>query len=311
MIRPKREDYVEFEDDNQYERYTDYIHDLEKYCDELERGNYKEFKGRKLVTKEECKKYVDELHFAYNHVGTNLREEDLKDAISLGIVGFERLINLYFNNSADLKHFKLYSDSYLQSSKFKKDDLISYIHMLYHNWQACDNWCENLVKVNHELSNKTEVLLKANNNKETFEYPEVNKERIYKKLEECSRGWHINNKDLIPWDDVIKVVDKLIDDNNKMIANYTEEMAKRKSLEFELFKMTRPFKFEELEDAFTKNELPNFVIYDKNNEIPLEIKSINSQNKMLTCFVGGYDGLYDFEFKENTYYPVNIPNVGD
>lgn len=67
--------------------------------------------------------------------------------------------------------------------------------------------------------------------------------------------------------------------------------------------MTRPFKFEELEDAFTKNELPNFVT--------LEIKSINSQNKMLTCFVGGYDGLYDFEFKENRYYLVQMPSVGD
>lgn len=70
-------------------------------------------------------------------------------------------------------------------------------------------------------------------------------------------------------------------------------------------------KFEDLEDAFAKNELPNFVIYDKNNEIPLEIKSIDSQNKMLRCFVGGYDGLYDFKFEENRFYLVNIPNVGE
>lgn len=236
MIRPKREDYVEFEDDNQYERYTDYIHDLEKYCDELEHGNYKEFKGRKLVTKEECNKALNSL--------SPLSATKLNEFKKGNILTYEKsceilqqLIDLHFNNSADFKHFKLYSDSYLQSSKFKKGELIDYIHMLYHNWQACDNWCENLIKVNHELSNKTEVLLKANNDKETFEYPEVNREKIYKKLEEYSHGWHINNKDLIPWDDVIKVVDKLIDDNNKMIANYTEEMAMRKSLESELFRM--------------------------------------------------------------------------
>ena len=66
MIRPKREDYVEFEDDNQYERYTDYIHDLEKYCDELERGNYKEFKGRKLVTKERYKNALSNLYDLVN-----------------------------------------------------------------------------------------------------------------------------------------------------------------------------------------------------------------------------------------------------
>lgn len=308
MIRPRREDYVEFEDDNQYERYTDYIHDLEEYCDEIEHGNYKELKDIKILNKEECNKALNSL--------SPLSAAKLNEFKKGNILTYEKsceilqqLIDQYFNNTADFKHFKLHSDSYLYQ-KFKKRDLIDYIHILYHNWRVSDNWCDNLLEANHELSNKTEVLLKANNDKETFEYPEVNREKIYKKLEECSHGWHINNKDLIPWDDVIKVVDKLIDDNNELIARYTEEMAMRKTLEFELFKKTQPLKFEDIEDAFKKNELPNFVIYDKNNEIPLEIKSIDSQNKMLTCFVGGYDGLYDFEFEENRFYLVNIPNVG-
>ena len=39
-------------------------------------------------------------------------------------------------NTDDFKHFKLHSDSTLKS--LKKDELISYIHMLYHNWGACD-----------------------------------------------------------------------------------------------------------------------------------------------------------------------------
>lgn len=39
-------------------------------------------------------------------------------------------------NTDEFKHFKLHSDSTLKS--LKKDELISYIHMLYHNWGACD-----------------------------------------------------------------------------------------------------------------------------------------------------------------------------
>lgn len=39
-------------------------------------------------------------------------------------------------NTAEFKHFKLHSDSTLKS--FKKDELIDYIHMLYHNWGTCD-----------------------------------------------------------------------------------------------------------------------------------------------------------------------------
>lgn len=39
-------------------------------------------------------------------------------------------------NNDEFKHFKLHSDSTLK--KLTKDELISYIHMLYHNWGATD-----------------------------------------------------------------------------------------------------------------------------------------------------------------------------
>ena len=245
MNRPKFENYSNSIEYLQNIITEPYVADLEKYCDELEHGNYKEFKDKKLVSKE---RYKNALSNLYDLVGIESKNKDfilkngqiLEDSYAI----LEKLIDQYFNNTADFKHFKLHSDSTLYQ-KFTKKELISYIHMLYHNWQVSDNWCDNLLEANHELSNKTEVLLRADNDKETFEYPEINKEKIYKELEKCSHGWHINNKDLIPWDDVIKVIDKLIDDNNELIANYTEEMAMRKSLEFELFKKTQPFKFEE------------------------------------------------------------------
>lgn len=150
MLRPRKEDYIVFEDDNLHSKYASYINDLEKYCDELERGKYKELQDTKLLTKKECEKYMSELQYAYNHVGTNLREEDLKNAISLGMVGFECLTLEHFNNSADFKYFKLYSDSTLYQ-RFTKKELISYIHMLHHNWGSCDSWCENLVYLNREI----------------------------------------------------------------------------------------------------------------------------------------------------------------
>lgn len=40
-------------------------------------------------------------------------------------------------NSAEFKHFKLHADSTLKG--MTKDELISYIHMLHHNWEVCDD----------------------------------------------------------------------------------------------------------------------------------------------------------------------------
>ena len=39
-------------------------------------------------------------------------------------------------NTDEFKHFKLHSDSTLKA--MTKEELISYIHMLHHNWEACD-----------------------------------------------------------------------------------------------------------------------------------------------------------------------------
>lgn len=46
-------------------------------------------------------------------------------------------------NTDEFKHFKLHSDSTLK--KLTKDELISYIHMLYHNWGATDEAYNNVM----------------------------------------------------------------------------------------------------------------------------------------------------------------------
>jgi hypothetical protein len=52
-------------------------------------------------------------------------------------------------NTDEFKHFKLHSDSTLKS--MKKDELIEYIHMLYHNWEVTDEQMCNVMKYGHRL----------------------------------------------------------------------------------------------------------------------------------------------------------------
>lgn len=63
-------------------------------------------------------------------------------------MSYNLLINLideYFKpeeNTLDFKHFNLRSDSVLKN--MNKDELIEYIHMLYHNWGASDERSKNI-----------------------------------------------------------------------------------------------------------------------------------------------------------------------
>ena len=69
-------------------------------------------------------------------------------------------------NSAEFKHFKLHADSTLKG--MTKDELISYIHMLHHNWEVCDDMLvsfrsANLVKYQYinTLERENDVLKSA------------------------------------------------------------------------------------------------------------------------------------------------------
>ncbi|MCR0317466.1 hypothetical protein [[Clostridium] innocuum] len=64
--------------------------------------------------------------------------ELLKEFISEHFTDSQKHDKLNKVNTDEFKHFKLHSDSTLKS--LKKDDLISYIHMVYHNWQSTDDF---------------------------------------------------------------------------------------------------------------------------------------------------------------------------
>lgn len=64
----------------------------------------------------------------------------------------EKEIKNYIDgNSLEFKHFKLYADSTLKN--MTKDELISYIHTIYHNWKCADIEKERLHKIICDLTN--------------------------------------------------------------------------------------------------------------------------------------------------------------
>lgn len=70
---------------------------------------------------------------------------------------FSSLIKEHFDSTkqtAEFNKFKLHSDSTLKL--MKKDELISYIHMLYHNWSVADERAENIKEYCKKIQEKQE-----------------------------------------------------------------------------------------------------------------------------------------------------------
>lgn len=109
------------------------------------------------MNKEQYKQRLSELSYALDNFD-NLKKDSLYDCISLGAVGFEKLIKEHFdnhNNTDEFEHFKPFSDGTLKS--MTKADLIDYIHVLLHNWEATDQSYNNVMeyakKLQKELDN--------------------------------------------------------------------------------------------------------------------------------------------------------------
>lgn len=69
----------------------------------------------------------------------------------------EQLIKEHFESKEDtleFKNFKLHADGTLKS--MSKDELISYIHMLHHNWNVSDEQLFNVIEKNNTLQNEVD-----------------------------------------------------------------------------------------------------------------------------------------------------------
>lgn len=79
--------------------------------------------------------------------------------LDLALNMFKELIDEHFEpkeNTSEFKHSKLHSDSTLKN--LTKVELIDYIKMLYHNWEACDEQLKNCIDKAKELSDSNDEL---------------------------------------------------------------------------------------------------------------------------------------------------------
>lgn len=105
------------------------------------------------------------------------------------------------DNTANFKHFKLHSDSTLKSN-FTKDELIKYIHTVYHNWKVTDWSCEIIRRNAENISNEYDKLKKdleitCNLHDDLLKKYESLKENPPLKFEELKEGMWV-------WDNVKK-----------------------------------------------------------------------------------------------------------
>lgn len=59
-------------------------------------------------------------------------------------------------DTLEFKNFKLHADGTLKS--MSKDELISYIHMLHHNWNVSDEQLFNVIEINNKLQDELVVI---------------------------------------------------------------------------------------------------------------------------------------------------------
>ena len=122
-----------------------------------------------MLTKEECLKSLcriqcrarrdekcEDCEWFDNKVNIWKCVENTQESIVL-----RKLIEEHFKDpdqTLDFKHFKLYSDNTLKN--MNKEELVSYIHMLYRNWTSCDKTCQNLINHAKKLSDSNDELRK-------------------------------------------------------------------------------------------------------------------------------------------------------
>ena len=83
-------------------------------------------------------------------------------------------------NSLGFKNFKLHADSTLK--RLTKDELVSYIHMLHHNWSVTDEQVCNAIEANKKLDRQNDDIQRSN-----MEYYDLYKE-LKRKAKELDKA---------------------------------------------------------------------------------------------------------------------------
>lgn len=110
-----------------------------------------------FLTKEECMACLNQFMEDTNYYVVDVTYNDHKEEFDI----LSQLIQEHFNpkeNTIEFKNFKLHSDRALKS--MPKDELISYIHMLHHNWSVCDEQLCNVIKLNKKFDKALDNAIK-------------------------------------------------------------------------------------------------------------------------------------------------------
>lgn len=110
-----------------------------------------------MLIKEECEKALENLRILERKDNFKKWGGQVSPQINCDVV--EQLIKEHFESKEDtleFKNFKLHADSTLKS--MSKDELISYIHMLHHNWNVSDEQLFNVIEKIKTLQNELDAI---------------------------------------------------------------------------------------------------------------------------------------------------------
>ena len=148
-------------------------------------------------------KYQEALDYAKKHLDSKQDIEKVEVLQGLIDKATQKENTLEFNS------FKLHADSTLKN--MLKDELISYIHVLHHNWSVSDEQLFNVIKINNKLQDELDVI------KNLQPY----------KFEELKKGMWV-------WDEKEKKCNKIIEIEGRNIDfYYITESIDRFIVEFE------------------------------------------------------------------------------
>ena len=123
-----------------------------------------------MFDEQECEKALENLRVLERKDNFKKWGGQVAPQINCDVV--ERLIKDHFESKEDtleFKNFKLHADSTLKS--MSKDELISYIHMLHHNWNVSDEQLFNVIEINNKLQDE----LVAIKNPQPYKFKELKK----------------------------------------------------------------------------------------------------------------------------------------
>ncbi len=155
------------------------------------------------LTREQCLKYKSELYFALKHVGTKSNKISIKKAISLGIVGYEKLIKEHFELVEEYKHLKKYYGLRFFENMTDEDGFFYNIKGVFESYCFVDKKMlnEKAIALHNEMKRFVEWIKEKDNQPLKFE--------------ELKPGMWVWDNEFNHWGEYLKIFEVKIDKYNQ------------------------------------------------------------------------------------------------